>query len=144
MSETKTEKLQRYLRGIQNMGGVEGSAVVARNGLIIASSFPKDIDERRFAAMSATMMGTIETASALLKNGGLKKIFAETEYATIVAIGAGPKALLVVSASKDSNMGMLLLTIEEYAQKIKDVVEGNDDVANEENDKNDVRSESKV
>jgi len=139
MSETKIEKLQRYLHGIQNMGGVEGSAVVARNGLIIASSFPKNIDERRFAAMSAAMMGTIETAASLLKNGGVKKIFAETEYATIVATGAGPKALLVVSASKDSNMGMLLLTIEEYAQKIKDVVDGNDEIE----DKDVKKTESK-
>lgn len=128
MPETKSEKLQRFLRGIHNLGGVEGSAVVARNGLIIASNFPKDVDERRFAAMSATMMGTVESATMLLKNGGLKKIFAETEYATIVTVGAGPKALLVVAASKDSNIGMLLLTIEEYAFKIREIVEGTDEL----------------
>ncbi|MBU2564842.1 MAG: roadblock/LC7 domain-containing protein, partial [Candidatus Thermoplasmatota archaeon] len=72
--ETKSEKLLAELKKLANVGGIEGSAVVARNGLIIASDLPRDVDERRLGAMSATMMGAVETAAITLNKGTIKRV----------------------------------------------------------------------
>ena len=121
--KTKTEKLEEVLKKLANVGGVEGSAIVARNGLLITSDLPKDIDERRFGAMSATMMGAIETAATTLKKGLVKRVTAEIESTTIITMGAGSKAILVVAASPSSNLGMLLIDMEDHSKTIREIME---------------------
>ncbi|MBU2565493.1 MAG: roadblock/LC7 domain-containing protein [Candidatus Thermoplasmatota archaeon] len=120
--ETKSEKLLSELKKLANVGGIEGSAVVARNGLIIASDLPRDVDERRLGAMSATMMGAVETAAITLNKGQIKRVTAEIEKAILVTMGAGKKAILVVSASPDANLGMLMVEMEERVKNIMEII----------------------
>lgn len=120
--ETKSEKLLSELKKLANVGGIEGSAVVARNGLIIASDLPRDVDERRLGAMSATMMGAVETAAITLNKGTIKRVTAEIEKAILVTMGAGKKAILVVSASPDANLGMLMVEMEERVKSIMEIL----------------------
>ena len=122
-SRTKTDELLALLKSIDGIGGIKGSAIVARNGLLIASMLPRDIDERRFGAMSATMMGAIETAAATMSGGLLKRVTAELENTTVITIGAGKKAILVTSVDLNSNLGLVLIEIEEIASKIKAIVD---------------------
>ncbi|MBU3902190.1 MAG: roadblock/LC7 domain-containing protein [Candidatus Thermoplasmatota archaeon] len=120
--ETKSEKLLSELKKLANVGSIEGSAVVARNGLIIVSDLPRDVDERRLGAMSATMMGAVETAAITLNKGQIKRVTAEIEKAILVAMGAGKKAILVVSASPDANLGMLMVEMEERVKSIMEIL----------------------
>lgn len=120
--ETKSEKLLSELKKLANVGSIEGSAVVARNGLIIASDLPRDVDERRLGAMSATMMGAVETAAITLNKGQIKRVTAEIEKAILVTMGAGKKAILVVSASPDANLGMLMVEMEERVKSIMEIL----------------------
>jgi predicted regulator of Ras-like GTPase activity (Roadblock/LC7/MglB family) len=120
--ETKSEKLLSELKKLANVGSIEGSAVVARNGLIIASDLPRDVDERRLGAMSATMMGAVETAAITLNKGTIKRVTAEIEKAILVTMGAGKKAILVVSASPDANLGMLMVEMEERVKSIMEIM----------------------
>jgi predicted regulator of Ras-like GTPase activity (Roadblock/LC7/MglB family) len=108
MAETKSERLGVALKKIVAVSGVAGAAIVARNGLLIASELPRDIDERRLGAMTATMMGAVETTGVTLNKGSVRRVIAEVEHATIVAMGAGPKALIVCTAENSVNLGMLM------------------------------------
>ena len=123
MAETKIERLAEILKKMEMVGGIHGGAIVARNGLMMVSNLPKDIDERRFCAMTATMMGAVETAVATLKRGAIKRVTAEVERATVIAMGAGPKAILVVSAEQNANLGILMLEMEESADMIRKIIE---------------------
>lgn len=123
MAETKIQRIVEQLKRISAVGGVEGSAVVARNGLLMASDLASSVDERRFGAMSATMMGAVETAAITLKKGAIKRVTAEMENGTMIAMGAGPKAILLVSASKESNLGMLMIEMEDAIESIRKIVE---------------------
>lgn len=123
MQGTKTEKLRVELKKLEKAGDIEGSALVARNGLLIASNMPRDIDERRFAAMSATMMGAIETAAATVAKGALMRITAETEHAIIVTMGAGKNAILVITAASSANLGMVMVEMETAIENIRSIME---------------------
>jgi predicted regulator of Ras-like GTPase activity (Roadblock/LC7/MglB family) len=124
MTETKSEKLNMALKKVVAVSGVTGAAIVARNGLLIASELPRDVDERRLGAMTATMMGAVETTGVTLNKGSVKRVTAEVDHATIVAMGAGPKALIVCTAEIGVNLGMLMLEMEEQASNVKAILEG--------------------
>ncbi len=123
MAETKSERLNASLKRVVAVSGVAGAAIVARNGLLIASELPRDIDERRLGAMTATMMGAVETTGVTLNKGSVRRVIAEVEHATIVAMGAGPKAIIVCTAENGVNLGMLLLEMEEQAMQTKAILD---------------------
>lgn len=123
MTETKSERLNVAMKKVVAVSGVVGVAIVARNGLLIASELPRDIDERRLGAMTATMMGAVETTGVTLNKGSVKRVTAEVEHAIIVAMGAGPKALIVCTADNSVNLGMLMLEMEEQAQIVRNILE---------------------
>ncbi|MEW5936389.1 MAG: roadblock/LC7 domain-containing protein [Candidatus Thermoplasmatota archaeon] len=124
MTESKSERLQQALKKITAVSGVVGAAIVARNGLLMASDLPREVDERRLGAMTATMMGAVETASITLNKGSVRRVIAEVEHATIAAMGAGPKAILVCTAQNGVSLGMLLLEMEEQAMNVKGILGG--------------------
>jgi predicted regulator of Ras-like GTPase activity (Roadblock/LC7/MglB family) len=123
MAETKSERLSASLKKVVAVSGVAGAAIVARNGLLIASELPRDVDERRLGAMTATMMGAVETTGVTLNKGSVRRVIAEVEHATIVSMGAGPKALIVCTAENSVNLGMLMLEMEEQASQVRAILE---------------------
>ena len=53
-----SEQLETLLRQAQgSVPGLEASALVSMDGLIIVSSLPSEIEEDRVAAMTAAMLG---------------------------------------------------------------------------------------
>jgi len=68
IAKTQREQIEEMLRKLATVGQVEGSAVVSRDGLVIASNIT-EIDADTFAAMSAAMQGAAETAASELRQG---------------------------------------------------------------------------
>ena len=66
MNSLKIQDLNNELEKLEEINDMIGVAVVNRNGLLIASRLPRDIDKRKFCAMAATMFGAIETAVTTL------------------------------------------------------------------------------
>ncbi|MBR9707171.1 MAG: roadblock/LC7 domain-containing protein, partial [Candidatus Diapherotrites archaeon] len=48
--ESKKDKLLAVLSGLKAEGDIEGSAVITRDGLLIAADLPSRIDAETFAA----------------------------------------------------------------------------------------------
>lgn len=113
MKTAEAEELEKILTSLQNISEIEGVAIVTRNGNLISSNLPRDIDGQKFAAMSASMVGASETAAALMKSFA-KRIIVEIERGKILALGAGPKAILVVSIKENANIEDLTPELEKY------------------------------
>ncbi len=115
---TKKEKLTEILQNLRKMGDIQGSSVTSRDGLVIASDLSKDVDEETFAAMSAAMQGAAETAVSELKQGNLNQIIVDAVKGKIITISAGEKAILVILANPDINLGLILLETGKASGKI--------------------------
>jgi hypothetical protein len=113
----ETEELDRVLTNLQNCSDVEGATIITRNGILIKSTFPQDFDGQKFAAMAASMVGASETAAALMKSFA-KRIIIEIERGKILALGAGPKAILVVSVNERADIENLTQELEKYRKDI--------------------------
>lgn len=122
MPETKKERLEQILRELKGIGGIEGSAVISRDGLLIASELSENIDAETFAAMNAAMVGAAETASSELKRGELNQIIVDAKAGKIIAIGAGTLAILVCLVKPEINLGLVLLEMGRTAGKVSDTL----------------------
>jgi len=115
--------IEEVLSDLKRVGGVNASAVVTRDGLLIASDVMIGMDAETFAAMTATMTGAAETAMNEVKAGSLDRVIVEGESAKIISIGAGPKALLVVLTAPEAPLGLALLKIGDATRKISKLLE---------------------
>jgi predicted regulator of Ras-like GTPase activity (Roadblock/LC7/MglB family) len=116
------ELIDKILAELKKAGGVEACAAVSRDGLLIRSSLNKEQFAESFAAMSATMLGAAETASSELRKGVPNRVIVESSEGRLIAVGAGPKALLVIIASHDAGLGLMLLELDKAAIELKELL----------------------
>ncbi len=119
---TTKQMLEKVLNDLKKAGDIDGSAIITRDGLLIASDVDSSIHAETFAAMSATMLGAAETATLELKKGALDRVIVESKDAKIIAGGAGEKALLVVMTSTEAGLGLILVEMNKAAEKIEKVL----------------------
>ncbi|MDY6964935.1 MAG: roadblock/LC7 domain-containing protein [Halobacteriota archaeon] len=121
MTTTK-EMLEKLLVDLKRTGNVEASAVVSRDGLLMASDIPSGVQAETFAAMNATMMGAAETAISELQKGIPDRVIIESKEAKVIVTGAGPKALLIVMTTPDAGLGLILVEMNKIAEKLIEVL----------------------
>ena len=115
--------VDKLLSDLKKSGGVEACAAVSRDGLLIRSSMQKEQFAESFAAMSATMLGAAETASTELGKGVPNRVIVESTQGRLIAVGAGPKALLVVIVNPEAGLGLILLELDKTVKKLKELLE---------------------
>ena len=107
IEKTRREEIENILKKLSGIGEVEGCAIISRDGLLIADALPKGMDTEIFSSMSATMHGAAETAISELGKGTCQMTTAESEKNIIVSLGINPDFIMVVSAIKGANLGLL-------------------------------------
>jgi len=103
-SPSLRDRTQSYIEDIRSIDGVTACALVTVDGCIMGHSFPKDGSAPQlFAAMSATILASAETAAGVIGIRDPASITVNAEDATIIVIKAGHRALItaVVDMSTD-------------------------------------------
>ena len=118
----KIDNITKELDKLELVNGIIGTAVVNRNGLTIISRLPRDIDDRKFGAMAATMFEAMETATTTLKD----KIFNLTvefdEYQLFVCV-LNAKIIFVSLLELKIDLGIVLIEVEECSKIIQKLLE---------------------
>ncbi|OPY28271.1 MAG: Roadblock/LC7 domain protein [Methanocella sp. PtaU1.Bin125] len=103
--------------------GVDSSAVIRRDGVIIEADLPGSPEEKEsFAAMAAALLGAAETAASELRQGVPRRVIMEAGDRRIVELGAGPVALLVASLSAGPQFTRALKEIDRAAHEVRGIV----------------------
>ncbi len=121
-SKETEELIGRVLADVWRAYGVEACAAVSRDGLLIHAIMQQEQYGKSLAAMSAAMLGAAETTIAQIGRGVPHRVIVECEHGKLIAIGAGPKALLAVIVNSDVKLGLILLGLEESAKKLKGIL----------------------
>ena len=120
--KNKEEELKKLLDEFQSAKDVKGAAVVRRDGLMVLSSLPEDVNSKAVAAMAAAIVGTGETASSELNIGKLNQIVVESANGKLISIGAGPDIILTALVEPKANMGLILMNMERSSKKIGRII----------------------
>jgi predicted regulator of Ras-like GTPase activity (Roadblock/LC7/MglB family) len=120
---SRIDDLNNALGELQaSSGDVEACAVVSEDGLIMASLLPQGIEESRVAAMCAAMVSIGDRAVTELRRGRLDQLFIKGDNGYIITMHAGPHAVLVAIARKDTKLGLIFLDISRSAEKIRSIL----------------------
>ncbi len=118
------ETIDKVLSDLNKTQGIEISALLSRDGLLISSTMERNADT--FAAMSATMFGAAVMASEEFGKGYPDRVIVETKYGKLIASGAGPKVMIIVMARDDSTLGQILMEVSKASERIKEVFVSSD------------------
>lgn len=119
---SKEEKLNEPLDELDDVQGIKGAAVVRRDGLLIASNLGQDINDDQVGAMTASTVGSGETASESLEMGNVNAVTIEAADGKLVSTGAGEEGILTILTDSDVNMGLVKVEMEKATKKIKRIL----------------------
>ncbi|MEM0437733.1 MAG: roadblock/LC7 domain-containing protein [Candidatus Micrarchaeia archaeon] len=118
----KRQELEAVLADLRKVGDVDATAIVRRDGLMVASDMPNYVDARTIAAMTAALVGTAETSSGELKLGTFGQVIVESGEGKLVATGAGDLAIIACLVSKNANLGLVLLSMDKASKKVAQII----------------------
>lgn len=124
MTKTKKEKLDDVLTGLMQVGQIKACGIVSKEGLLINSRTPPDVDARIFSALCSTIMGAAEAASGQMTTGTVSQISVKTEKGTIVIIPAGLKAILTLLTDLEAQLGLIFFEMETRAAQVEEILKG--------------------
>lgn len=119
---TTIELLDNILRNLQSVGGIEASIIASRDGLLMSSKISGIKNQDTFVAMSATMLGAAETATAELGKGVPNRIIIESKHGKVIVMGAGPKGLLIIITAPDAGLGLILMEAAKASDKVRQIL----------------------
>ncbi|MFX1390515.1 MAG: roadblock/LC7 domain-containing protein [Promethearchaeota archaeon] len=123
MNNSDIKSLDKELKRLDNFSDLIGTAIVNRNGLLVSSRMPRDIDERKLGALSATMFEAIETATSGFSSKEIRNLSVEYKDYQIIILGLGPNMILVSLIDAGTNLGLILIELEEAIKNIKSIIE---------------------
>jgi len=109
--------LQKTLKDLRSEFGSVASAVVSRDGILIAADIPEDALPETFTIMCATMMGAASTAHSELKIGQPRILRVTSDRHEMILIGAGRKAIVCCVVPIGAR-------IEPLQQRLQKIIEG--------------------
>ena len=122
MPTTIKEMLDDVLSSILQIGQIKACSIVSKEGLLIDSRTPPEVDARIFSALCSTIMGAAEAASSQLNTGCVGQISVKTDEGTIVLIPAGPKAILTVLTEPEAQLGLIFFEMESKAENVAKIL----------------------
>ncbi len=115
------DMIERILKDLGRINGVNGSLVVGKDGLIIESEVPGDIDSELVAAMASAVFGTAERSAEEMKHEPLQQVMIEGEKGKTLMIDAG-EGILVVITDISINLGLIRIEMRRSAERVIDML----------------------
>ncbi len=122
MQSVKIDRLNGELKRLETLGGLIGTAIVKRNGLLVTCRLPRDIEERNLGAMAASMFESVEAAAKAIQSKQVYNITVRFNDCQLIAIEAGKDAMIVALVELNTNFGLFCIELEEIAKKIKRIM----------------------
>ncbi|MEW5748347.1 MAG: roadblock/LC7 domain-containing protein [Candidatus Thermoplasmatota archaeon] len=112
-------ELKPALRALRQSCGSIASAIISRDGLVIAADLPEGVSMDTFSIMCATLIGAASTANSELRVGTPQSVLVESEDARMLVVGAGRKALIVTVLPMRADPGLAKKELLKLADTIK-------------------------
>jgi predicted regulator of Ras-like GTPase activity (Roadblock/LC7/MglB family) len=122
--KTIANQLEDVLDNLEPIGGIEMSAIITKDGLLIVSKKGNcGMNTEAFAALTATLHMSAETTTMRINNQKPKSITVETDDKHLITFTAGQKALLVVHVGNNGNIGLIIKELQKAADIVKNIIE---------------------
>jgi len=86
---------------ISSIPEVSAAFIVSMDGLVLASELPQDDDEDNMATIIASLLSLARRSIIEMKQGEFDQLYIKASDGYLLALQAGPDAVLVVSTTRD-------------------------------------------
>jgi uncharacterized protein len=120
---SRVDEIHQVLHKLSTQSlGVEGSALISEDGLMIASALSENMEESRVAGITATLLSLGGRASAEFKRGSVQEVIVRGDHGYAVLIGAGRGTLLLALTDETSKLGLVFFDMREAVTKLQNVL----------------------
>jgi predicted regulator of Ras-like GTPase activity (Roadblock/LC7/MglB family) len=112
------ERIAGFVDEVRAIDGIEGAALVTKDGVMIGRSFPREISEKWFAAMSASVLASAESAASIIGITPPVRARIDASGGCILLHDAGDKLLIVAVLARGAEPDRVVAMLEPLAQKI--------------------------
>jgi len=117
------ERLEAAIERTRRLSPVRSLTVTRRDGLVIVHHVAPGQDPRLAAAMAAATVGGAASAAQELHQGAVERVIIECSAGKMIAIGAGPEAIVLALYDREANLGLVLHELTRAAQAIDQILE---------------------
>ena len=110
--------MYQVLSELNKTAGVTGSMIVGNDGIVIAADLEARFDSETVGALAASITTNIQKSLERLETNPLDQVTIEAEEAKLF-FTAGELGILVVTTSKEVNIGLVRLEIRNALSKLK-------------------------
>lgn len=97
--------LEQSLQELRNSCGSLASAIVSRDGLVVAADMPSNASKETFSIMCATIIGAGTTAATEMRRMPPHKVVLEAGDSRICIFEAGRRNMVVVVVGSEVDVG---------------------------------------
>jgi predicted regulator of Ras-like GTPase activity (Roadblock/LC7/MglB family) len=112
--------MYQILNELNKTPGITGSMVVGNDGIVIASDLESGLEGDTVGALAASITTNIQKSLDRLRTSPLSQVTSEADEAKLFFTDAGI-GILVVTAEKDVNIGLIRLEIKNAVSRLRTV-----------------------
>lgn len=117
-----SSKVNEILTGLKtSTPDIIGAAVVRVDGLLIASSLQRKIDEDFIGGMCASMLGIGERISTELMMSTMEQVYVRSPEGFVIVNAIDLDQSLVMLVSRQAKLGLVLLEMKRAAKKLAEI-----------------------
>lgn len=114
------EFLEQVLQQLHDASDeVKASAIVSKDGIMLASLLPDDVNEDKAAAMSAAVLSLGDRMVNDLMHGVTDRVMVQSNGGYVIVTAVSDELLLTIVAVADAKLGMLFHDIKQVAKKVE-------------------------
>ncbi len=113
--------MKAILEKLNRSVGINGSAVITRDGIPVISVIPAQTDEDKMAAIGASLIRAVVRSLGQLAGQDVQSVWVEASRGRLLLVNAG-SVFLVVVIDPSINLDSTLLDIKSAASRLKRAV----------------------
>ncbi|MFX1555869.1 MAG: roadblock/LC7 domain-containing protein [Promethearchaeota archaeon] len=117
--ETIEEALKKLVRAIPE---VKAISLLSNEGMPLAFILPQEIDDLKISGIAAALLSMSELASIDMQKGDFNQLYIKGTDGYLLLLGVGDRHALLISASNDARLGMLLFETNLLIERIISII----------------------
>ena len=117
--ETIEEALKKLVRAIPDIKAI---SLLSNEGMPLAFILPQEIDDLKISGISAALLSMSELASIDMQKADFNQLYIKGTDGYLLLLGVGGRHALLISASNDVRLGMLLFETNLLIEKIISII----------------------
>ncbi|MFW9936420.1 MAG: roadblock/LC7 domain-containing protein [Candidatus Thorarchaeota archaeon] len=117
--ETIEEALKKLVRAIPE---VKAISLLSNEGMPLAFILPQEIDDLKISGIAAALLSMSELASIDMQKGDFNQLYIKGTDGYLLLLGVGDRHALLISASNNVRLGMLLFETNLLIERIISII----------------------